>query len=91
MNSTSTVIFPGSSFTPMAERAPTPSWYTAAWEAYKAKPEGRTREDITLEIRFYNGCRMANILYQPFLGNGYVDGMKALTPEQNEALRLALK
>ena len=76
---------------PQDESAPTPAWYTAAWEAYKADPEGRAREDITLEIRFRNGCRMANILYQPFLGNGYVDGMKALTPEQNEALRLALK
>ena len=76
---------------PEDERAPTPKWYTEAWEAYKANPEGRVREDITLEIRFYNGCRMKNILYQPFLGSGYFDNMKALTPEQNETLRGLLK
>ena len=45
------------------------------------------QEDITLEIRFCNGTVMQNILYQPFIGNGYVDGMKELTPEQNNALR----
>ena len=76
---------------PKDERAPTPEWYSDAWQSYKENPDGRVREDITLEIRFRNGCRMTEIVYQPFIGNGYVDGMKELTPEQNETLRGLLK
>ena len=76
---------------PTDERAPTPEWYADAWQSYKENPNGRVREDITLEIRFFNGCRMTDIIYQPFIGNGYVDGMKELTPEQNEALRGLLR
>lgn len=76
---------------PEDERAPTPKWYSDAWQSYKENPDGRVREDITLEIRFRNGCRMTEIVYQPFIGNGYVDGMKELTPEQNENLRGLLK
>ncbi|MBR5424315.1 MAG: hypothetical protein IK108_09920 [Clostridia bacterium] len=76
---------------PEDERAPTPEWYADAWQRYKENPDGRVREDITLKIRFRNGCRMTEIVYQPFIGNGYVDGMKELTPEQNKNLRGLLK
>ena len=76
---------------PADEREPTPEWYADAWQSYKEDPGGRVREDITLEIRFRNGCRMADIIYLPFIGNGYVDGRKELTPEQNETLRGLLK
>ena len=72
---------------PADERFPTPEWYSDAWQAFKDDPGNRVQEDITLEIRFCNGTVMQNILYQPFIGNGYVDGMKELTPEQNNALR----
>ena len=72
---------------PADERFPTPEWYSDAWQAFKDDPGNRVQEDITLEIRFCNGTVMQNILYQPFIGNGYVDGMKELTPEQNDALR----
>ena len=76
---------------PEDERFPSPGWYSDAWQAYKDDPGSRVREDITLEIRFCNGTVMRNILYQPFIGNGYVDGMKELSPEQNEILRSLLK
>ena len=72
---------------PEDERFPTPQWYSDAWQAYKDDPGSRVREDITLEIRFRNGCFIQNVLYQPFIGNGYIDGMKELTPEQNDTLR----
>ena len=72
---------------PADERFPTPEWYSDAWQAFKDDPGNRVQEDITLEIRFCNSTVMQNILYQPFIGNGYVDGMKELTPEQNNALR----
>ena len=72
---------------PADERFPTPQWYSDAWQAYKDNPGSRVREDITLEIRFRNGTFMQNILYQPFIGDGYVNGMQELTPKQNDTLR----
>ena len=33
------------------------------------------------------GTVLDGIMYQPYIGNGYVEGMEELTPEQNAALR----
>lgn len=76
---------------PKDDRAPTPDWYMDAWEAYKADPKSRVREDITLEIRFANGCRIRDIVFQPFIGDGYVAQMKELSSAQTEALRSLLQ
>ncbi|MBR1764196.1 MAG: hypothetical protein IJ746_02270 [Ruminococcus sp.] len=71
---------------PADPRAPTPQWYIDAWEAYRAAPTA-PREDILLTFNFKNGTRLAEVLYQPYIGDGCVSGMQELTPEQNSALR----
>ncbi len=65
----------------------TPDWLNKAWEEYKANPESRKREDITVSIYFKNGAILEYVGYQPFLATGYVNGMELLTAEQNAELR----
>ena len=68
----------------------TPQWYIDGMSAYKANPDVYTAENIMLEIHFNNGTIIKNIEYQPFIGNGYVSGMKELTISQNTVLRSLL-
>lgn len=68
----------------------TPQWYIDGMSAYKANPDAYTAENIMLEIHFNNGTVMKDIEYQPFIGNGYVSGMKELTISQNTVLRSLL-
>ena len=65
----------------------TPQWVIDAWEACRADPSAYTMEDITFDIVFKNGTVLKDIIYQPFIGNGYIAGMQELTPEQNNILR----
>ena len=65
----------------------TPQWVVDAWEACRADPSAYTMEDITFDIVFKNGTVLKDIIYQPFIGNGYIAGMQELTPEQNNILR----
>lgn len=71
----------------LAPYSGTAQWYIDRWETYKQAPELYNREDISIEIRFKNGTRLEDILYQPFLGNGAVTGMRELTADQNVRLR----
>lgn len=73
--------------TPSDETAPTPQWFIDAMQAYKEHPEEYDAEDILFTVHFRNGTVMRDILYKPFIGNGYLDNMKELTREQNAALR----
>lgn len=72
---------------PSDETAPTPQWFIDAMQAYKEHPEEYNAEDILFTVHFRNGTVMRDILYKPFIGNGYLDNMKELTSEQNAALR----
>ena len=65
----------------------TPQWVVDAWEACRENPDAYTIEDISFDITFKNGTVLKDIVYQPFIGNGYVHGMQELTPEQNTAFR----
>ena len=69
----------------------TPQWVVDAWEACRADPSAYTMEDITFDIVFKNGTVLKDIIYQPFIGNGYIAGMQELTPEQNIALNELLR
>lgn len=75
----------------LAANSATPQWIIDAWDLYRANPDDYNAEDIMLEIRFNNGTVMKDIIYQPFIGNGCIEGMKELTQEQNKALRELLK
>ena len=66
-----------------------PDWFINAWAEYKANPDAYTREDITFDIVFKNGTVLKDINYQPYIGNGYVEGMQELTLEDNVNLRQA--
>ena len=65
----------------------TPQWVVDAWESCRENPDAYTIEDISFDITFKNGTVLKDIVYQPFIGNGYVHGMQELTPEQNTAFR----
>lgn len=69
----------------------TPQWVIDAWEACRADPSAYTMEDITFDIVFKNGTVLKDIIYQPFIGNGYIAGMQELTPEQNITLKELLR
>lgn len=64
----------------------TPQWLVDARENYSSAPTS-AREDIGITIMLTDGGVLQDIIYQPYLGNGYVEGMQELTPEQNTALR----
>ena len=69
----------------------TPQWVVDAWEACRADPSAYTMEDITFDIVFKNGTVLKDIIYQPFIGNGYIAGMQELTLEQNITLKELLR
>ena len=71
--------------------AATPQWYIDAWENYKSDSGVSAREDYSIIITLKDGTVLQEILYQPYLGNGYIEGMQELTPEQNNALKSLLK
>lgn len=68
----------------------TPQWLVSAWENYKNDPNSPAREDYGITIKLKDGTVLQDISYQPYLGNGYIEGMQELTPEQNNALRMLL-
>ena len=69
----------------------TPEWFTNAMEDFKSGKTGKKEEQITICVRFTNGLMIDNILYLPYIGNGYIDCMKELTTDQNDLLRSLLK
>ena len=75
----------------LPEFAATPLWYIEAWDKYKADPDAFVMEDYSIIITLKDGTVLREILYQPFLANGYVENMQELTPEQNSALTNLLK
>lgn len=66
-----------------------PEWLNDAWNAYRANPDAFVREDIMFDITFKNGTVLKDIIYQPYLSNGYVASMQELTPEENAKLKEA--
>ena len=75
----------------LPEFAATPLWYIEAWDKYKADPDDFVMEDYSIIITLKDGTVLREILYQPFLANGYVQNMQELTPEQNITLKNLLK
>ena len=75
----------------LPEFAATPLWYIEAWDKYKADPDDFVMEDYSIIITLKDGTVLREILYQPFLANGYVQNMQELTPEQNSTLKNLLK
>ena len=75
----------------LPEFTATPLWYIEAWDKYKANPDDFVMEDYSIIITLKDGTVLREILYQPFLANGYVQGMQELTPEQNSTLKNLLK
>ena len=79
-----------SSLTPLTASSSvsaTPDWLNAAYDEYQKNPEKYTREDITVDVHLKNGLVISEIYYQPYIANGYVENMEALSPEQNKLLR----
>ena len=79
------------SLSPETDTSSTPQWYIDAWNVYKSNPSAYNAESIMLEISLENGTVIKDITYQPFLADGYVSGMQALTSEQNTMLRSLLQ
>lgn len=79
------------SLSPETNTSSTPQWYIDAWNAYKSNPSAYNAESIMIEISLKNGTVFKDITYQPFLADGYISGMQALTSEQNTMLRSLLK
>ena len=75
----------------LPEYAATPQWYINAWENYRSDPNAPAREDYAIIITLKDGTVLQEISYQPYLGNGSVNGMQELTSEQNSALTNLLK
>lgn len=71
--------------------AATPQWYIDAWENYRSAPNAPAREDYAIIITLKDGTVLQEINYQPYLGDGYVQNMQQLTPEQNSTLKDLLK
>ena len=65
----------------------TPQWLVDAWANYDSDPNAPEREDYSITIKLKDGTILQDIRYQPYLGNGYVENMQELTPEQNDTLR----
>ncbi len=80
-------------YSSLPEYAATPIWYVKAWEKYKTDFHAlvKEREDYSIIITLKDGTVLQEILYQPFLANGYVQNMQELTPEQNSALKNLLR
>lgn len=72
---------------PLPQGIGTPQWEITAREAFRNHPGGKTREDISLVIRFANGTVMRNMEFQPYIGNGWFSGMEQMTLSQNQTLR----
>lgn len=73
-------------YSSLPEHIGTPQWLVDAWENYSSDPTS-AREDIGITIKLKDGTVLQDISYQPYLGNGYIEDMQELTPEQNSALR----
>lgn len=69
----------------------TPQWYIDAMDDYKNNKEAYNVEYIIFDIRFTNNTVLKDILYKPYIGNGYISNMKELTETQNTELRSLLK
>lgn len=69
----------------------TPQWLVDAWEAYRNSANPPVQEDYSIQITLKDGTTLQQILFQPFIGNGYVDCMEELTAEQCEALKNILR
>lgn len=69
----------------------TPQWLVDAWEAYRNSANPPVQEDYSIQITLKDGTTLQQILFQPFIGNGYVDCMEELTAEQCEALNNILR
>lgn len=69
----------------------TPQWLVDAWEAYRNSANPPVQEDYSIQITLKDGTTLQQILFQPFIGNGYVDCMEELTAEQCEALKYILR
>ena len=69
----------------------TPQWLVDAWEAYRNSANPPVQEDYSIQITLKDGTTLQQILFQPFIGNGYVDCMEELTVEQCEALKNILR
>lgn len=75
----------------LPEHTGTPQWLVNAWENYRADPNAPEAENYIITFKLRDGTVLREISYQPFLGNGYVEQMRELTPEQNSTLRSLLK
>lgn len=69
----------------------TPQWYIDAMDDYRNNKEAYNVEDIIFDIQFTNNTVLKDILYKPYVGNGYISNMKELTETQNTELRSLLK
>lgn len=78
-------------YSSLPEHIATPQWLVDAWANYDADPDAPAREDYGIIIKLKDGTVLQDINYQPYLGNGYIEGMQELTPEQNTALRELLE
>lgn len=74
----------------LPEHIATPQWLVDAWANYKADPDAPAREDYGITIKLKDGTVLQDINYQPYLGNGYIEGIQELTAEQNIELRTLL-
>ncbi|MDE5619249.1 MAG: hypothetical protein K2O29_08555 [Ruminococcus sp.] len=79
------------SLSPETDISSTPQWYIDAWNVYKSNPSAYNAESIMIEIILENGTVIKDITHQPFLADGYISGMQALTYEQNKMLRSLLQ
>lgn len=77
-------------YSALPEHIGTPQWLVDAWENYKTDPNAPLKEDYSIIIILKDGTVLQDITYQPYLGNGYIENMQELTPEQNTALRTLL-
>lgn len=64
-----------------------PQWYVDAWDRYRNDPNPPQRTDYEIILNLRDGTQPVGIQFQPYIGNGYIDSMKELTPEQNQTLR----
>lgn len=77
-------------YSSLPEYIGTPQWLVDAWANYNAASDAPAREDYGITIKLKDGTVLQDINYRPYLGNGYIDDMQELTPEQNAALRALL-
>jgi len=74
-------------YSSLPEHTGTPQWLVDAWAKYKADSNAPIKENYYITLRLNDGTVLQDIHYQPYLGNGYVENMQELTPEQNDTLR----